>query len=162
MDMLHLRHRIQPTVGRTRPTVGKTKRRNSKRREKTIRRSSKRAEGKNQFVEAKRTVKYLTICRDPKAFRSVVCSASDRVIKAICNAALNVERGEIRLSKRLKRLFRQHRKQISKLTSLRVSLKSKRKILQQQGSGFFIPALIGAAVQGLGGLLGSLLGEKKV
>jgi len=141
--MLHTYHK-------TRSTVDKSKIRNSKR---TV--------GKNQLVEAKRTLKYLTICRDPKAFRSVVCSASDRVIKAICNAALNVERGAIHLSRRLKYLFSEHRKEISKLTSLRVSLKSKRKILQQQGSGFFIPALIGAAIQGLGGLLGTLLSNKK-
>jgi len=46
----------------------------------------------------KQTVKYLSVCSDPTTYRSVVRTASDPVIKTICNAALNVERGDVRLS----------------------------------------------------------------
>jgi hypothetical protein len=106
----------------------------------------------------KHTVEYLSICNDPSAYSGVVRASSDPVIKTICNAALNVERGDIRLTAAQKKLFAKHRKQIAKLTSRRVALDSKRRLLEQRGSGFFIPALIGAAITGLAG---SLFGGKK-
>lgn len=90
------------------------------------------------------------MCNDPSAYRSVVRAAPDSVLKSICNAALNVERGEIKLSPSQKTLFRQHRQQIANLTSRRVGLHSKRRILEQRGGAFWIPALIGAAISGLG------------
>lgn len=101
----------------------------------------------------KRTVKYLSVCNDPATYRSVVRISSDPVIKTICNAALNVERGDVRLSNPQKKLFRKHRKAIAKLTSPKVGLPSKRRILVQKGGFAFIPALIGAAISGLSGLL---------
>jgi hypothetical protein len=75
------------------------------------------------------------------------------VLKTICNAALNVERGGIKLSPAQKTLFRQHRQQIANLTSHRVGLPSKRRILEQRGGAFWIPALVGAAISGLGSAL---------
>jgi hypothetical protein len=106
----------------------------------------------------KRTVEYLGVCNNPAAYRSVVRSAPDPVIKTICNAALNVERGAINLTPFQKTLFRQHRAEIAKLTSPRVRLDTKRRVIEQRGSGFFIPALIGAAISGLAG---ALFGGKK-
>lgn len=101
----------------------------------------------------RRTVEYLGVCNDPSAYRSVIRASTDPVVKTICNAALNVERGSIKLSPSQKTLFRQHRKQIAKLTSRRVGLDTKRRIIEQRGSGFFIPALISAAISGLAGAL---------
>jgi hypothetical protein len=101
-------------------------------------------------IAVERTVKYIGVCRDPVAYRSVVRAAPDSVLKAICNAALNVERGEIKLSPARKTLFRQHRQQIANLTSRRVGLASKRRILEQSGGAFWIPTLIGAAISALG------------
>jgi hypothetical protein len=101
-------------------------------------------------IAVERTVKYIGVCRDPAAYRSVVRAAPDSVLKAICNAALNVERGEIKLSPARKTLFRQHRQQIANLTSRRVGLASKRRILEQSGGAFWIPTLIGAAISALG------------
>lgn len=112
----------------------------------------------NQNAIVKRTVKYLGVCNDPTAYRSVIRVAGDPVIKTICNAALNVERGDVRLSQAQKKLFRQHRKQIGKLTSPKVGLPTKRRLLEQRGGAFFIPALIGAAISGLAG---SLFGRKE-
>lgn len=109
----------------------------------------------NSKATVKRTVKYLSVCHDPSTYRNVVRSASDPVIKTICNAALNVERGDIRLTQAQKKLFRQHRARIAKLTSRTVGLPAKRRLLEQRGSGFFIPALIGAAITGLTSLFGS-------
>jgi hypothetical protein len=101
----------------------------------------------------KNTVKYIGVCGEPSAYRSVLRAAPDAVVKTICNAALNVERGGIQLSPSHKALFRQHRQQIAKLTSKRVGLPTKRKILEQRGGAFWIPALIGAALGGLGSTL---------
>jgi len=107
--------------------------------------------GKSALV--KRTVKYISICNDPATYKNVVRTSNDSVIKTICNAALNVERGAIRLSDAQKKLFRKHRGKIAKLTSSAVSIPSKRRLIEQRGSGFFIPALIGAALSSLGGLI---------
>ena len=112
----------------------------------------------NQKAIVKRTVKYLGVCRDPTAYRGVIRGASDPVIKTICNAALNVERGGVHLSKAQKKLFSKHRKQIGRLTSPKVGLPTKRRLLEQRGGAFFIPALIGAAISGLAG---SLFGKKE-
>ena len=102
----------------------------------------------------KRTVKYLSVCSNPRAYNSVLKGAPDEVIKAICNAALNIEQGDIRLSPAQRRLFSAHRKTISKITSRTVDLKSKRNIIQSQKGGYFVvPFLIGAALLALGGSL---------
>lgn len=112
-----------------------------------------RASKSGQSSAVKRTVKYISVCNDPTTYRSVVRSSNDSVIKTICNAALNVERGAIHLSEPQKKLFRKHRGKIAKLTSSSVGLPSKRNLIEQRGSGFFIPALIGAALSSLGGLI---------
>lgn len=106
---------------------------------------------------SKRTVKYLGVCRDTKAYNAVVKTAPDSVIKTICNAALNVQRGGlITLSNAQKKLFARHRGDIAKLVSKKVSVGSKRKVLTQRGGAFWIPALIAAA-----SALGPLLFGKK-
>jgi hypothetical protein len=99
----------------------------------------------------KRTVKYLSVCSNPRAYNSVLKGAPDEVIKAICNAALNIEQGDIRLSPAQRHLFSAHREKISNTTSRIGVLKSKRNIIQSQKSGFpSIPILLGAALCGLG------------
>ena len=108
--------------------------------------------GKN--IAVKRTVKYLSVCSDPRAYSGVVRAAPDDVIKAICNAALNVEQGDVHLTPQLRILFSAHRAQIAKLTSHRHELKNKRKFVASQRGGFpFIPILIGTALGALGGKL---------
>ena len=102
----------------------------------------------------KRTVKYLSVCSNPRAYNSVLRGAPDEVIKAICNAALNIEQGDIRLSPAQRQLFSAHRKKIAKITSRVTDIKSKRNIIQSQKGGFpFIPILIGTALGALGGKL---------
>ena len=101
----------------------------------------------------KRTVKYLAVCGSPRAVRECIKASPDSVVKCICNAAYNVERGDVVLSPKHKALFGKHRKLIAKLTSRSHSLTAKRKVLQSQKGGFIIPALIGAAISALGSLL---------
>jgi hypothetical protein len=84
----------------------------------------------------------------------VIKTSPDSVIKSICNAALNVQRGDrVTLSKKQKTLFARHRAAIAALASKKVTLPRKRKALAQRGGAFFIPALIGAALTGLGSVL---------
>jgi hypothetical protein len=109
----------------------------------------------------KRTIKYLAQCTNPKPYLEVTRAAPDSTIRGICNAALNVEQGDVDLSPKQKALFRAHRKEIATLTSPRVSLARKRKVIESQKGGFFfIPALISAALGALGStLIGSLFGS---
>ena len=75
-------------------------------------------------------------------------------MKAVCNAALDIEQGDVRLSPAQRQLFSAHRKQIAKITSHSGDLKSKRSIIQSQKGGFpFIPVLVGTALGALGGKL---------
>jgi hypothetical protein len=105
-------------------------------------------------ANVKRTLKYLAICKDPRAYREVVRAASDRVIRTICKAAFNVEQGPVRLSPAQKTLFRAHRKSIALLSSKRGGIKAKRKTIASQKGGFpFIPLLIGSALGALGSRL---------
>jgi hypothetical protein len=102
----------------------------------------------------KRTVKYLSVCSNPRAYNSVLRGAPDEVIKTICNAALNIEQGDIRLSPAQRQLFAANRKKIAKITSRVGDLKSKRNINQSHKGGLpFIPTLIGTALGALGGKL---------
>jgi aspartate carbamoyltransferase regulatory subunit len=106
----------------------------------------------------KRTIKYLATCTDPRAYSAVARAAPDSTIRAISNAALNIEQGDIHLPPKLKTLFRKHRKHISTLSSASTSLARKRKVIQSQKGGFFfIPALLGAALGAVGGKIVSAL-----
>ena len=111
----------------------------------------------------KHTIKYLATCTDPRAYIAVTRAAPVGTIQGICNAALNVEQGDVHLTPKQKALFRTHRKDIATLTSPRVSLARKRKVIQSQKGGFFfIPALIGAAIGAIGSkLIGSLIGGQQ-
>jgi hypothetical protein len=45
-----------------------------------------------------RILKFLAICRDKRVARSLIERAPDGVIKGLCNAAINVERGDVQLN----------------------------------------------------------------
>jgi hypothetical protein len=107
----------------------------------------------HRHATVKRTVKYLAVCTNPRAVRECLRNAPDSVAKCICNAAYNVERGDVVPTPKQKALFGKHRKLIGKLTSHTGSLQAKRKVLQSQKGGFIIPELIGAAISALGNLL---------
>lgn len=111
----------------------------------------------------KRTIKYLEACTDPRAYSAVVRTAPNSTIQGICNAAVNVEQGDIHLTPKQKTLFRKHRKDIETLTSPRASIARKRKVVQSQKGGFFfIPALLGAALGAIGSkIVGSLFGGQQ-
>jgi hypothetical protein len=117
--------------------------------------SSKRKSGGEALSH---TIHYLSVCKDPNLVKQIIKSSPDSVVKTICNAALNVERGDVRLTESHKRQLRKHRKGISLLTSRKVPLKRKRKALTIGSGqrGGFLP-LLAAAIPGiLGAVLGSI------
>ena len=107
----------------------------------------------NKRVVAKRTVKYLAVCKNPKVLREVLRTAPDEVVKIICNIALNALRGDVQLSASQRKLFKKHKATFITLCKQDKSISQKRKILVQKGGGFFIPALIGGLMSLLGGKL---------
>ena len=99
----------------------------------------------------KRADKLLSECKDPPVRSAILNAAPDKLVKTICNAVLNVERGKISLNKRQKQVFKKHRKAIPKLTSRSYSLGEKRKFLKQTGGAFpIIPILLSRALNALG------------
>ena len=102
----------------------------------------------------KRAVKLLAMCKDPQVLAKILSRAPDRLVKTICNAALNVERGEVVLTKKQKAALCKYRTQISKLTTRGFPIPKKRKILNQKGGVFpIIPILLSTALSTLGPLL---------
>ena len=102
----------------------------------------------------KRAFKFLSDCQDPRVRSTILARAPDKLIKTICNAVLNVERGDIVLSKKQKQLFKKNRKHIAKLTSRDYSLGQKRNFLKQKGGAFpLIPILLSTALSTLGSAL---------
>ena len=102
----------------------------------------------------KRAYKLLAECKDPRVRSAILNGALQKLVKSICNAVLNVERGDIALNKREKQAFKKHRKAISKLTSRSYSLGQKRKFLKQKGGAFRIIAiLLSTALTALGSIL---------
>jgi len=113
-----------------------------------------RSTKKHKHTVVKRTVKYLSVCTNPQTYRAVVRAAPDSVIKAIVDAAYNVERGDVTLTPSQRALFRTHRRAIAALTSSAVGLVRKRKVILSQKGGFaFLPILIGSALGALGSRL---------
>ena len=98
-------------------------------------------------------IELLEVCNNPSVTNAIVKSAPDSVIKTICNAALNCYRGEVTLNPRQRKVLKKFRKQIEKLCSKEIGLKTKRKILVQKGGAIWIPLLVGALLHNFGSAL---------
>ena len=55
--------------------------------------------GKRRFNPLKHTVKLLSFCQDRQIHKDILSRAPPNVIKGICNASINCQRGEVKLSK---------------------------------------------------------------
>ena len=102
----------------------------------------------------KRAYKLLAECKDPPVRRAILNGAPDKLVKNICKAVLNVERGEIALNKRQKQALKKHVRAITKLTCRSYSLGQKRKFLKEKGGAFrIIPILLLTALTATGSAL---------
>ena len=104
-------------------------------------------------VSAKRTIKYLAVCKNPETFRQVVRAAPDRVIKSICNAALNAIAGDVVLTEAQRKELSKFRNSIIHLASRSGSLKAKRALLlskdPKEGGFYFLPDLLTTVLSSL-------------
>ena len=73
----------------------------------------------------KRTIKFLSICKDRKIVKEIIKSSDSTIIKSICNAAVNATTGETVISDSNKRLFHSHLESFQLLTSRSISLRHK-------------------------------------
>jgi hypothetical protein len=108
---------------------------------------------------AKRTIKYLAVCKNPSLVHQVLKHAPPEVIKGVCNVALNaVENRGVHFTPQLFFFFDKESREIYTLSTRGTSLDKKRRVLHQKGSGFFIPALIGGVLSLLGSSIVSKIG----
>ena len=90
----------------------------------------------------KRTIKFLSICTRPEIQKKILQASPDSVIKAICNAAFNLQHNpEIHLSAKQKALFRKYNAHITSLTNPQISVQNKRKLLQTGGNPLLFTVL---------------------
>jgi hypothetical protein len=106
-------------------------------------------------VQTRRTLKYLGVCQSPDLARRVFASSSDRVIKTLCNMALNLLQGDVGISSQVKRRLAPNRNAIQALANPALSLGHKRKLLSskgQTGRGLLgvIPLLISTVLSSVG------------
>ena len=102
----------------------------------------------------KPTVKFLAACRDPQIVSHILSKADKNLVKGICNAAYNVTRGDVPLSRPKKRLFAKYRPVFDTLTAPNKSLEVKRQLVQKGGA---LPALIPILLSTVLGTIGSAL-----
>ncbi len=154
-----MKHSKQPPLT---DAMSKTKATKAKQHQRKATKSTKHKKSTGKKSQIKRTIKYLSSCRNPKTCKAVLGDASDGVIKCICNAALNAYKGDVRLTGPKKRLFAKHRGTFNQLINPSLSIKSKRKLLVQKGGIGFLPLLLTSVLGSIGSsLFSSLVGNKQ-
>ena len=119
-------------------------------------RSQKRQPLRRKPFATRRAIKFLASCRDPIIHSTVIRRSPDTVLKQLCNAALNAERGDVHFSPGQKELLRKYRKPISALTSKHLALPTKRRIILQKGGGIaaiVLPLILSGVLSSLGSSL---------
>jgi hypothetical protein len=97
---------------------------------------------------------FLHVLKDakPQARRQLLVSASDELIKAIIECAINTLNGNHKLSKDEKSKLSKYKSRLRALINPKITIKNKRKFLIQKG-GFIVPLLTSI----LSGVIGSLI-----
>ena len=109
----------------------------------------------------KRYIKLIAVCKERKLYKTLLQTAPDPVIKTICNAAINALKGEVHLTPSQKKLFGRHKSLFESLSSRQVSIKTKRKLLNQKGNGLpLIPIILSTVLSSLGSLIFDKLAAK--
>lgn len=111
----------------------------------------------NEKRIAKRFLKFLAVNKDPLSSAQVLKNAPESVIKGVCNAAYVTKYDDVHLSPQHRKVLIKHRNSIGKLTTPHISIKKKRHLLTQTGSGFgaIIPIILSAALPLISRLFGS-------
>jgi hypothetical protein len=109
--------------------------------------------GTKKSTQLKRTIKYLASCKSPEIISIIISKSHDKVIKSICDAALNTARGNVALKKKDKKVLSANRKFIEQLIQKGEPPTKKRSLLLQAGPrtlGIVIPTILEAVLTSLG------------
>lgn len=99
-----------------------------------------------RLKDNKHTLYVLKNC-NAKVRKTILETANPELIKAICEICMNILNGNVRISVKSKNSLKNYKNSIRKITSPRTTLKSKKKILVQNGG--FLPTLLGALLSGV-------------
>lgn len=110
----------------------------------------------------KKYIKTLQLAHSyPKQVKPLIQQAPLPVLKLISNAAIIASRGNIKLTPKQKKLFRDKRKLFSVLANRSIGFEKKRHYLVQSGRGAFIPILLSTVIPLVGDLLFNLFKKKE-
>ena len=101
-------------------------------------------------------IKMLAMCDDPKLLRKMIMNASDELIACLVECISKVLDKKVYISKPRKKKLSKHVKAIRKLGKTRSKTKA-RKILVQEGGGFFLPLLLGPVLTAATSLIADLI-----
>ena len=87
---------------------------------------------------------------DPELRKAILAKCKGELVKTLSECSLNLLRGNVKLTPCQKRKLRKYRAHLRKLADKRVSLTSKKAIVQR--GGFFLP-LLGAVLPTIASLL---------
>jgi hypothetical protein len=108
---------------------------------------------KTTAIVIKRYIKLLALLKDSNQQRVLLNRAPDSVIKAICDAALNVLQSDsVQIKPKTKRTFVKHRLLFSKLVNKQIPIVNKRKALTQKGGLAILPVILSTVLGSLGSL----------
>ncbi len=99
-----------------------------------------------------KTIEYLATCEYISTVKEVLRRADSKVLKSICNAAVNAADGDVGISKKLLRYFEKHRSAFSVLMSTKISIGQKIKyVMSDRGCVLeLIPPLLTCVLSSIG------------
>ena len=95
----------------------------------------------------------------PKERKKVLKAATNEELNGLCEVCINVVHGNVQLSKKRFACFKRHKRLLHKLSNKKISLRAKRKVVNQQGgflgtlAAFGAPLLTQLAIKGVGKLV---------
>ena len=100
-----------------------------------------------------KTIKFLSVCQNPRVVSNIIAKSPDSLVKSICNAAINAAHGEVVLKKKAKRVLSSNRQFIQNLIKKGESVQKKKRILCQRSgsiSATVLPPLLRSVLSSIG------------
>ena len=108
---------------------------------------------KGKRVAVKKTLKFLSVCQNPRIVSHIISTSPDTLFKSICNAAITAAQGEVVFKKKAKRVLSANRHFIQNLIKKGDSVKKKKRILCQSGGSIaaaVLPSLLSSVLSSIG------------
>ena len=101
-------------------------------------------------------VKILAKCKDPDVIKNIIKNGSDDLIACLVECVVNVLNQKVYISQVKKKQLSKHASEIRRLGKTR-SRRVARDILVQQGSGIFLPLLLGPVLTAATSILSEVI-----